>query len=105
MKIHLTHQAAESLVILIKYLLDKYPAEDKAEKILDALVNQVRLKIRNRIERGFSQSGYTFTLSIEHSLAFDLWMDQMRPSIPPLEYGYEQNIALQITNESDKIYG
>jgi len=105
MKIHLTNQAAHGLIELIQFLMVSYPPENKAEKILHELVGQIRIKVRNRIERGFSQSGYTFTLSIEHSLAFDLYMEQMRPSIPEKKFGYEKTITLSITNLSDKMYG
>lgn len=105
MRVSLTREKLNSLFDMVQYLLAEFPAGDKAEELVDGLIHKIRIKMRNRLDTYNIKNSYSFTLTKEEALAFELWMSQLKPMIPITNYVFEQNIALQITNKIDQIYG
>ena len=97
----LNRSKMEGMLLMMTYLLEQWPAEDKAEKLLHVIVDKIRTKMRNRLDQVNTKNGYTITLSQEEALAFDLWFGQM--ALPESLYTYEQNIAQGICVEIDRI--
>lgn len=105
MRIKLKRDQAEHLLELITYLLTTFPYSTRGEKLLDVLVNKIRIKLRNKLDFRDPRNGYGITLNEEEALAFEEWMSQLSSSIPAHTYVYEQNIAKNITNDINAIYG
>lgn len=97
MRIKMKYEEMKSLYEMVEALLKLYPAGDPAEELIDALVNKVRIRLRNRLDN--LKAGYSITLPKEEALAFELWISQMRQVLPSPAYIYELNTATQITNE------
>ncbi|MGB4776127.1 MAG: hypothetical protein WBP45_13190 [Daejeonella sp.] len=99
----LTRERLEAVHIYIDYLLKMYPAENKAEMLVQLMVNRVRIKMRNRLDQLNKRNGYRVNLTQEEAMAFEIWFNQMprQESI----FIYENNIVRQLCNDIDKQYG
>ena len=105
MRVQLNREKLEHLHEFVVWLLNEYPAGDKAEELVDALINKIRIKLRNRMDSYNAKNNYCTTLTKEEALALFIWMQQLTPMIPKNFYAFEQNITLQITNQIDQTYG
>jgi len=105
MRITLNHSQAEGMFNLITYLLTNNPYKDRAEKIQDLLVSEVRLKLRNKLEARSQKGGYSITISEIQALALEEWLILQTPFLEPKNFGYEVNEATKITNQINNTYG
>lgn len=104
MKIKLNRARMTGLYNLIDHNLIENPATNKAEQILNLLVHQIRIKIRNRLEAQVNdKDNYRVNLQQTEALAFELWFNNCQ--IRPFYYNYELLIAQQLIGEIDKTYG
>ncbi|MGY0034416.1 hypothetical protein [Pedobacter sp. NJ-S-72] len=101
----MSKQEAKGMFDLITYLLLTNPYSDRNEKIHDLLVSEIRLKLRNKLERRVQNHGYSITVSEVQALALEEWMILQRSFIPIGNFVYELNEATKITNEINYIYG
>lgn len=104
MKVQLNKDQASNLMGFIDHMLFTYPAENRAEKILDILVNRFRVKLWNKLNVK-TQKCYSVTLSPEEALGFEEWFCQISSSIQDLQFIFEKNLAKQISNQSNQTYG
>ena len=95
----------EGLLDLIGYLLDTFPAKNKAEYILQLMVEKIRIKIRNRLDSYNAKDRYSVKLQAEEALSFELWFSQIPLALLSVNYRYELNVANHIITDIDKIYG
>ena len=105
MLIKLNYDRATGLYQLIIFLMETYPPEDKAEKLLHMMVNKVRIKLRNKLESLSPKTSYSISITDEEALSLDLYMSSMEASIKHNTYIYEKSVAKEITNEIDRVLG
>ena len=105
MLIKLNQEKAAGLHQLIMFLMETYPPENKAEKLLHMMVNRVRIKLRNKLESLSLKNSYSISLTDEEALSLDLYIAQMEASIEFNIYIYEKSVAKDVTNEIDRVLG
>ncbi|RYF25164.1 MAG: hypothetical protein EOO42_04345 [Flavobacteriales bacterium] len=105
MRIILNHEKLSRLHEMVTLLLKQFPSENKAELLLDAIVNKVRLRMRNRLDALNSKNSYSVSLPIEEALAFYLWFEQIETCLTRTDYIFERTVATQIKNQIDQTYG
>lgn len=101
MRVKLNKAQANDLFHFVTFLLTMYPFQHRREKLLDILVNKIRLKLRTKIESSYTKS-FSIKLAEEEALAFEEWMEQIEAVLPKSMYVYEQTFTKQITNEINR---
>ena len=104
-KIQLNRQRLEGLYNLVEWLLTNYPAGDKAEQLIDELIEKIRVKLRNKVESFSPRNSYSVTLKKEEALAYFIWMQQLEPLIPKGLFVYELSVSSSLTTQIDMNYG
>lgn len=104
MTVPLTKEQATNLMAFIDYMFLHCPAESREEKILDLLINKIRVKLWNKLNVR-TQKRYGVTLTQEEALAFEEWFSQVWSSVKPLEFVMEKNLAKTISNQANAVYG
>ncbi|MES2651293.1 MAG: hypothetical protein V4663_06105 [Bacteroidota bacterium] len=105
MRVNLNREKLQRLHELVEYLLKEFPASDKAEELVDALIHKIRIKLRNRLDTYNVKNSYSITLPKEEALAYFIWMEQVSKLLPKNVFVFELNVSLTITNEIDRTYG
>lgn len=101
LSLKLSQDRYRGLYDLISYLLEAHPAENRAEKLLTRIVERMRIKMRNQLERCI-QSRYTLVMDEVEATAFELWYNQVADQ---QGFIYERTNAQAVCNLSNQLFG
>lgn len=102
MKVTYNYDQIAYLHSFIAQALTRFPFDSRREKLLDLLVNSIRIKLRNKLDR--RRPTYSITLSETEAIALEEWAAVMVPKVPPDNFIYEINLLRQLVNESNRLY-
>ncbi|MGY3054352.1 hypothetical protein ACVWYG_002559 [Pedobacter sp. UYEF25] len=105
MRVNLNREKLTRVHEMVTLLLNDYPAGDAAEKLIDALINKVRLKMRNKLDKMSFKNCYSFSIPQEEAMALFIWFGQMEAVVQPTDYIFEKNVLQDIINQIDREYG
>lgn len=105
MRINFNREKLTRVLEMITLLMHDYPAGDQAELLVDALINKIRIKMRNRLDTMNVKNSYAVSMPQEEAMAFFLWFSQMEVVMPATAYIFERTIAQEICNLIDRQYG